>query len=113
MHTITLTCSNAGGLSLCKATRLHLPPRLLPAQPFTESRGQERVVDVGRNTCVIITLPQETSTSRWMERSDLFISGLLRSEALYRQKEALLCHVLVAAAVSLILLRKKGSSAWV
>lgn len=34
-----------------------------------------------------------------MERSDIFIGGLLYSEALHRQKEALLCYVLVAAAV--------------
>lgn len=34
-----------------------------------------------------------------MERRDIFTGGLLYSEALHRQKEALLCHVLVAAAL--------------
>lgn len=99
MHTITLICSNAGGLCLRKATQLHLPPRRLPAQPFPESWGQEQVADVGGSTCVSIMLSRETSTSGWMERTDVFIGGLLYSEALHREREALLCHVLVAAAV--------------
>lgn len=52
MHTIVLTCSNAGGSCLHKATLLHLPPCRLPAQPSPQSWGQERVVDVGGNARV-------------------------------------------------------------
>lgn len=50
MHAVTLTCSNAGGSCLRKARLLHLPPRPLPAQPFPELHGLERVVDAGGDT---------------------------------------------------------------
>lgn len=54
---------------------------------------------MGAATRVVIVLSRETSTTGWMDRSDIFIGRLLYSKALHWQKEALLCCVLVAAAV--------------
>lgn len=53
MHAVTLTRSHVGGSCLRKARRLHLPARHLPAQPFPELCGLQRVVDAGSDTLAL------------------------------------------------------------